>query len=93
MNEIFNDDCVHGLQMIPDGSVDLTVTSPPYDALRTYGLGNNLFDFEGLARELYRVTKTGGVVVWIVGDMVIKGSESGTSFRQARIADFVFTIR
>ena len=83
MNEIFNDDCVHGLQMIPDGSVDLTVTSPPYDALRTYGLGNNLFDFEGLARELYRVTKTGGVVVWIVGDMVIKGSESGTSFRQA----------
>src|SRR5690606_30988780 len=41
------------------------------------------FDFEGIARELYRVTKPGGVVVWVVGDATVKGSETGTSFRQA----------
>ena len=62
-------------------SVDLTVTSPPYDNLRTYN--GYTFDFEGIARELYRVTKPGGVVVWVVGDATVKGSETGTSFRQA----------
>lgn len=62
-------------------SIDLTVTSPPYDNLRTYN--GFTFDFEGIARELYRVTKPGGVVVWVVGDATVKGSETGTSFRQA----------
>jgi len=62
-------------------SIDLTVTSPPYDNLRNYN-GYSL-DFEGLAAQLYRVTKPGGVVVWVVGDSTIKGSETGTSFRQA----------
>ena len=62
-------------------SVDLTVTSPPYDNLRTYN--GYCFDFENIARELYRVTKQGGVVVWIVGDATIDGDETGTSFRQA----------
>lgn len=62
-------------------SVDLTVTSPPYDNLRKYN--GYSFDFEGLAAQLYRVTKRGGVVVWVVGDSTIKGSETGTSFRQA----------
>jgi DNA modification methylase len=62
-------------------SVDLTVTSPPYDNLRKYK--GYVFDFEPIARELYRVTKQGGVVVWVVGDATIKGSETGTSFRQA----------
>ncbi len=62
-------------------SIDLTVTSPPYDNLRDYG--GYIFDFEPIARELYRVTKDGGVVVWVVGDATIKGSETGTSFRQA----------
>jgi site-specific DNA-methyltransferase (adenine-specific) len=62
-------------------SVDLTVTSPPYDNLRTYN--GYCFDFENIARELYRVTKQGGVVVWVVGDATIDGSETGTSFRQA----------
>ena len=66
---------------IDNSSVDLTVTSPPYDNLRTYG-GYN-FNFESIARELYRVTKDGGVVVWVVGDATIKGSETGTSFKQA----------
>ena len=66
---------------IPDESVDLTVTSPPYDNLRSYKGFD--WDFEALAHELYRVTKPGGVVVWVVGDATIKGSETGTSFRQA----------
>jgi DNA modification methylase len=62
-------------------SVDLTVTSPPYDNLRTYN--GFTFDFETIARELYRVTKPGGAVVWVVNDCTVKGSETGTSFRQA----------
>ena len=66
---------------MPDCFVDLTVTSPTYDNLRTYN--GYSFPFEGIAKELYRITKQGGVVVWIVGDATVKGSESGTSFRQA----------
>lgn len=64
-----------------DAIVDLTVTSPPYDNLRTYN--GYCFDFESVARELYRVTKPGGVVVWNVNDATVDGSETGTSFRQA----------
>lgn len=74
-------DCLEVMKTISNASVDLTVTSPPYDNLRTYN--GFTFDFEGIAQELYRVTKDGGVVVWIVGDATIKGSESGTSFKQA----------
>lgn len=66
--------------LIPNKSIDLTVTSPPYDNLRKYN--GYSFDFEGVAKELYRITKDGGVVVWVVGDATVKGSESGTSFRQ-----------
>lgn len=74
-------DCVEGMKSLPDGCIDLTVTSPPYDNLRTYN--GYSFDFESVARELYRVTKNGGVVVWVVGDQTVKGSETGTSFKQA----------
>lgn len=66
---------------MPDGFIDLTVTSPPYDNLRVYN--GYSFDFEAVAKELFRVTKQGGVVVWVVGDATIKGSETGTSFKQA----------
>ena len=81
-------DCLERMREIPDGSVDLTVTSPPYDNLRTY---NNTLDWgehvwKPVLRELFRVTKQGGVVVWIVNDATIKGSETGTSFRQALYA-------
>ena len=69
------------MQKLEENSIDLTVTSPPYDNLRTYN--GYTFDFEGIAKELYRVTKQGGVVVWVVGDATIKGSETGTSFKQA----------
>lgn len=74
-------DCLEGLRLLDDNSVDLTVTSPPYDNLRKYK--GYSFDFENIANELYRVTKDGGILVWIVGDATTKGSESGTSFKQA----------
>lgn len=66
---------------LPDNYIDLTVTSPPYDNLRTYN--GFSFDFEGIAKELFRVTKQGGVVVWVIGDSVVRGSETGNAFRQA----------
>lgn len=75
------DACELMKQHLADESIDLTVTSPPYDTLRTYN--GFQFDFDRMAKELYRVTKQGGVLVWVVGDETIKGSESGTSFRQA----------
>lgn len=81
LNTIYNEDCLETMKRMPDGLIDLTVTSPPYDNLRTYN--GYSFDFECIAKELYRVTKDGGVVVWVVGDATMKGSESGTSFKQA----------
>jgi len=69
---------------IPDNFVDLTVTSPPYDSLRSYK--GFIFDYQSMFKELYRVTKLGGVVVWIVGDKTEKGSESLTSFKHALYA-------
>ncbi len=81
LNHIYHGDCVDVMRTFPEGVIDLTVTSPPYDNLRTYK-GYD-FNFEGIAKELYRVTKDGGVVVWVVNDATIKGSETGTSFRQA----------
>lgn len=74
-------DNVKVLSGFEDECIDLTVTSPPYDNLRVYK-GYD-WNFEALARQLYRVTKRGGVVVWVVGDATVNGSESGTSFRQA----------
>ena len=81
LNKTYCMNCLDGMKLLPDNYVDLTVTSPPYDDLRTYK--GYSFDFENIAKELYRVTKEGGVVVWIVGDATKNGSESGTSFKQA----------
>lgn len=81
LNKIFNEDCLQTMSRMPDNYIDLTVTSPPYDGLRTYN--GYSFPFEEIAKELYRVTKQGGVVVWIVGDATVNGSETGTSFKQA----------
>jgi site-specific DNA-methyltransferase (adenine-specific) len=81
LNKIYNMDCLDGMKLLPDNFIDLTVTSPPYDDLRTYK--GYSFDFEGIAKELFRVTKDGGVVVWVVNDKTIKGSETLTSFKQA----------
>lgn len=74
-------DCLDVMKDIPDNSIDMVLTSPPYDNLRDYK--GYSFDFEGIAKELFRITKAGGVVVWVVGDATVNGSETGTSFRQA----------
>jgi len=81
LNQIICGDNVETLRGFPDDCIDLTVTSPPYDNLRTYG--GHSWDFEGVAQQLWRVTKPGGVVVWVVNDATVDGSETGTSFRQA----------
>jgi len=81
LNKIYCGDNLTLIKQLDDNCIDLTVTSPPYDNLRTYN--GFTWDFEGLAKELFRVTKVGGVVVWVVGDATVKGSETGTSFRQA----------
>ena len=81
INKIYNENCLNTMERMPNNFLDLTVTSPPYDNLRSYN--GYCFDFENIAKELFRVTKIGGVVVWIVGDQTKNGSESGTSFRQA----------
>jgi site-specific DNA-methyltransferase (adenine-specific) len=80
-NNIYNENCLVTMAAMPDNYIDLVVTSPPYDNLRDYN--GYTFDFEAIAKELYRVTKDGGVVVWIINDATINGSETGTSFRQA----------
>ncbi|PXA21098.1 site-specific DNA-methyltransferase [Staphylococcus pseudintermedius] len=81
LNKVTNIDCVEGMERLPDNSIDLTVTSPPYDNLRDYD-GYN-FDYKKTIEQLYRVTKLGGMIVWVVGDATIKGSETGSSFKQA----------
>jgi len=81
MSEVICGDCAEVMATWEADCIDLTVTSPPYDNLRTYE--GYTFDFEAIAAQLWRVTKPGGVVVWVVGDATIKGSETGTSFRQA----------
>ena len=92
MYTLYQDDNVKVLRTLPDKSVDLTVTSPPYDPLdkdlNIVGKGMRdykgyTWDFKSIAKELWRVTSYGGVVVWIVDDKKINGSESGTSLRQA----------
>lgn len=85
LNKIYNCDCLDGLRQLDDNSIDLTVTSPPYDNLRTYQdtCEWNFDVFKPIAKELYRVTRKGGVVVWVVGDACINNGETGSSFRQA----------
>jgi len=86
--KLIQGDCIEEMTKMQKESVDLTVTSPPYDNLRTYE--GSLQWHEGIWKQvlegLYRVTKKGGIVVWVVGDATIKGSETGTSFKQALYA-------
>lgn len=86
--DLLHGDCIEEMEKMDEGCVDLTVTSPPYDNLRTYegSLEWNEAIWKRVLDGLYRVTKDGGVVVWVVGDATIKGSETGTSFKQALYA-------
>lgn len=81
LQKVYNENCLHTMLRMPSNFVDLILTSPPYDNLRDYKGFN--FPFKHIARQLYRVTKEGGILIWIVSDQTINGSESGTSFRQA----------
>lgn len=80
--QLIHGDCLEHMKTMPDKSVDLTVTSPPYDKLRLFNR-NFAFDFPNTAKELFRITKDGGVVVWVVNDATVEGTETGTSFKQA----------
>lgn len=80
-NNIYRSDCVEFMKSMNENSIDLTVTSPPYDELRNYN--GYSFDFENIAKQLFRITKKGGIVVWVVGDKIKKGNKSLTSFKQA----------
>lgn len=80
LNNLFVCDCVEFMNKLPDNCIDLTITSPPYDNLRCYN--GYSFDFKSIALNLYRITKNGGVVVWVVGDKINKG-RTLTSFKQA----------
>jgi DNA modification methylase len=82
-------DCLERMKEIPDGSVDMILTSPPYDNLRSYNGNNALWGehvWKTVISEIKRVLKDGGVCVWVVGDATINGSETGTSFKQALYA-------
>ncbi len=97
LNSIVTGDAAQLMAALPEACIDLTVTSPPYDLVDYDDDGNLVtypkkglreykgytWDFAAIAAELYRVTKPGGVVVWVVGDATVDGSETGTSFRQA----------
>lgn len=81
INKILHGDCLDIMQRMEENSVDMILTSPPYDNLRTYK--GFVFPFKSIARQLYRVVKNGGIVVWVVNDATIEGTETGTSFTQA----------
>lgn len=81
LNRAYQFDCIEGMKLLPDNCVDLTVTSPPYDDLRNYK--GYSFNFENVAKELFRITKDGGVLTWVVGDSTKQFCESMTSFKQA----------
>jgi len=81
INKIYHSEAIVFMKQLPDNYVDLTISSPPYGTIRSYK--GYTFDFEGIARQLFRITKQGGVVVWVCADQTINGSESGDSFRQA----------
>jgi len=80
INMIYNEDCLETMKKMPDNFIDLVITSPPYDDLRAYkGFS---FDFCSTAKQLERGLKQGGIIVWIVNDKTVRGSESGRSFEQ-----------
>lgn len=85
--KVYNENCIDVMKYMSDNniSVDLTVTSPPYDNLRNYNNSSewNFDIFKQVAQGLWNIISDGGVVVWVVGDATINGSETGTSFRQA----------
>ena len=89
LNTILSIRAEEGLKHLKDESIDIVITSPPYDNIRNYNNddtnveNNSEFDIDIIINELYRVLKKGGVVIWVVADQTDKASESTTSFHQA----------
>ena len=86
IGKIINSDSAAFLKTLPDNCIDLTITSPPYDDMRTYGKQESDWTvdvFKTIANELFRITKQGGMVTWVVADKVKDYNKSLTSFRQA----------
>lgn len=81
IERIYNENCLITMANMPKNFIDFVITSPPYDDIRNYN--GYIFEFENIAKELFRVMKTGGVIIWVVADATIDGSETGTSFKQA----------
>ena len=81
LDTIYHEDCRDTMRRIPNETVHMVLTSPPYDDLRDYE-GYD-FPFEWIAEELERVLTPDGILVWVVGDATKNGSETGSSFRQA----------
>ncbi len=79
--KIYNENCLITMGNMPDNYIDFVITSPPYDDIRNYN--GYQFEFEKIVQELFRVLKPGGIIIWVVADATINGSETGTSFRQA----------
>ena len=102
LNNVVCGNAVEVLSTLPDNTFDLTVTSPPYDNLRTYNgkIKDEIvyedgfsFPFVEMAKQLFRVTKKGGVLVWVVNDQVKNGGETGSSFKQAlKFMEIGFTL-
>ena len=82
LNKVYNSDCVELMSKLPDNSIDLVVTSPPYDEMRDYE-GNSKLNLKLITQELFRIMKKGGVVVWVIADQTKKFNESATSFKHA----------
>ena len=83
LNHVYCQDCVSFMKRLGKECIDLTITSPPYDDLRNYN--GYSFDCDSIAEGLFRVTRPGGVVVWVVGDKTVKGNKTLTSFKQALV--------
>ena len=81
IKKIYNENCLITMANLHNESIDFVITSPPYDDIRNYN--GYQFEFEKIADELFRIMKKGGVVIWVVADATIDGSETGTSFKQA----------
>ena len=65
VNKILCGSCQTIMASLPEESVDLTVTSPPYDNIRDYkGYCFEEEDFREIVAQLFRITKKGGVRLW-----------------------------
>ncbi len=81
LNRIYHENCIDTMNRLTDEFVDMTLTSPPYDNLREYN--GYQFPVEEIARSLFRITKNGGVAIWVVGDRTVNGDETLSSFEHA----------